>query len=483
MRAKTGLLRRARAASWIACGVMAAAECAFGADADAPLQLHPVNPHYFLWRGQPAVLITSGEHYGAVLNLDFDYVTYLDTLAADRLTLTRTFAGGAYYEPEGAFNIARNTLAPAPDRFISPWARVDGKFDLARWNDAYFTRLRDFVEQANRRGIVVELNLFCPFYEESQWKISPFNALNNVNGLGSVARTNVYTLDKHGGLLDIEENMVRKFVAELRDAGNVYYEICNEPYFGGVTMAWQHHIADVIAAAQKDHAHPKLISQNIANNSARIEKPHPAISIFNFHYASPPDAVGVNYHLDKVIGDNETGFRGTNDAPYRIEAWEFILAGGGLYNNLDYSFVAGHENGTFAYPRSQPGGGNPGFRKQLRALTDFIHSFDFVKMKPDTEIVRKCTPGTLLTRSLSQPAQAYAIYVRAPKPLATGEQLSLELNLPDGRYIAEWIDCRDGTVLKKDDFRRQGGTHTLSGPDNAPGELALRLEKARVTRN
>src|SRR5258706_6674835 len=45
-----------------------------------PIALHPDNPHYFLWRGKPAVLITSGEHYGAVLNLDFDFVPYLDTL-------------------------------------------------------------------------------------------------------------------------------------------------------------------------------------------------------------------------------------------------------------------------------------------------------------------------------------------------------------------------------------------------------------------
>ena len=67
----------------------------------------------------------------------------------------------------------------------------------------------------------------------------------------------------------------------------------------------------------------------------------------------------MNYDLNKVIGDNETGFRGTNDAAYRIEAWDFLLAGGGLFNNLDYSFVAGHEDGTFAYPATQPGGGNP----------------------------------------------------------------------------------------------------------------------------
>src|SRR5512133_2685984 len=47
------------------------------------LGLHPANPHYFLFRGKPTVLITSGEHYGAVLNRDFDYLTYLDTLKAE----------------------------------------------------------------------------------------------------------------------------------------------------------------------------------------------------------------------------------------------------------------------------------------------------------------------------------------------------------------------------------------------------------------
>src|SRR5437764_5660240 len=92
------------------------------AAAEPPLALHPKNPHYFLFRGKPTVLISSGEHYGAVLNLDFNYAEYLDTLKADGLNLTRTFPG-AYVEPLGTFNIARNTLAPAAGRFICPWAR------------------------------------------------------------------------------------------------------------------------------------------------------------------------------------------------------------------------------------------------------------------------------------------------------------------------------------------------------------------------
>src|SRR5262245_15067159 len=182
----------------------------FQLHAAQPLALHPDNPRYFLWRGLPTVLITSGEHYGAVLNLDFDYRKYLDTLARDKLNLTRTFAGGAYVEPQGSFGIARNTLAPAPGRFLCPFARssepgyVGGgnKFDLTRWDDAFFKRFRDFVAHAGRRGVVVEVNLFCPMYEEAQWKLSPFSTNNNVNGLGRIARTSVYTLDQHEGLLE-----------------------------------------------------------------------------------------------------------------------------------------------------------------------------------------------------------------------------------------------------------------------------------------
>ena len=82
------------------------------AEPQAPLALHPDNPHYFLFRGKPTALITSGEHYGAVLNLDFNYVKYLEELASKKLNGTRTFSG-AYVEPQGAFNIAQNTLAPA----------------------------------------------------------------------------------------------------------------------------------------------------------------------------------------------------------------------------------------------------------------------------------------------------------------------------------------------------------------------------------
>lgn len=469
---------------------LSAAFTALGADSTKPIALHPDNPHYFLFRGKPTVLITSAEHYGAVLNLDFDYRKYLDTLDKDGLNNTRTFSG-AYVEPQGAFRIARNTLAPDQNRFISPWARSNvpgypnggNKFDLTQWNEDYFKRLKDFVAHAGRRGVVVEFVFFCPFYEESQWKLSPQNVANNVNGLGDVSRTNVYTLDQHGGLLAVHEALVRKVVAELKDFDNLLYEICNEPYFGGVTMAWQHRIAEVIVEAEKGLPNKHLITQNIANGKAKIENPHPAVSVFNFHYAHPPDAVAMNYHLNKVIGDNETGFRGTNDLAYRVEAWDFILAGGALFNHLDYSFVAGHEDGTFVYPDTQPGGGNPGFRRQMKTLKDFIHSFDFLRLKPaDSALEIVTLDARTSARMLAEPGKAYAIYLGPQKPQEAVKEkpqarhATLALVLPAGTYRSEWTNPFTGKTDLAEDHRHSGGRLVLNSPPYRD-DVALKVTK------
>ena len=450
-----------------------------------PIALHAENPHYFHWRGRPTILITSGEHYGAVMNLDFDYRKYLETLAADGLNYTRIFSG-AYVEPLGAFKIDRNTLAPPAGRFIAPWARSTtagyanggNKFDLSRWDDDYFRRLKDFVAYASDRGIVVELSLFCPMYEEMQWQLSPMNAANNVNGVGKIGRTDVYALERNGALQASQEALTRKLVTELNGFDNLFFEICNEPYFGGVTMAWQHRIADVIAETERALPARHLIAQNIANESAQINDPHPAVSIFNFHYATPPFAVGMNYGLGKVIGDDETGFRGTADAPYRTEGWEFILAGGGLYNNLDYSFVAGEETGTFAFPPTQPGGGGVAFRAQMKTLRDFINAFDFIKMRPDISPVKGGVPIGARVQALVEPGRAMAVYLRRPvarvaEAPATPSAAELMIDFPEGEWLATWVDPVSGKATQAPSIRG-GGIRTLSAPPFET-DIALRI--------
>lgn len=447
-------------------------------DSKMPIALHPENPHYFIYDDKPAVLITSGEHYGAVLNLDFDYVTYLDALSKDNLNLTRVFTG-VYLEPQGAFKIERNTLAPTADKFICPWPRTgtpghfDGgnKFDLTKWNEAYFARLKNFMDEAEKRSVIVELALFCPFYEDVQWNLSPMNPINNINVAGPTDRAQVYTLDKSNGLLEIHDALVRKIVSELKNYSNLIYEICNEPYFGGVTMDWQHHIASVIETEEKAFPRKHLISQNIANDRLLIENPHPAVSVFNFHYAYPPVAVTQNYHLNKVIGDNETGFDGNADSIYRREAWSFILNGGALFNNLDYSFTVGNEDGSFQYPPTQPGGGSSALRMQLSYLKDFMAGFSFVKMKPDSTLA-----GNEFNDSrpyvLAEIGKQYAIYIFGGGPHA------FDLTVPAGNYTVEFMNPLTGIFENKEEVVSDGRIR-LTSPDFTE-DLAVRIMSAEL---
>ena len=437
-----------------------------------PIQLHPANPHYFLWRGKPTILITSGEHYGALLNRAFDYKKYFKTLESLGFNLTRTFSG-AYCEPVGAFKIQNNTLAPAKNKLICPWTRSNergyanggNKFDLTQWDSAYFKRLRNFVREADKRGVVVELVLFCPMYKDDMWKLSPMNAANNVNGIGKMERTEVYTL-KHPKLLAVQDAMVRKIVKELKDFDNLYYEICNEPYFGGVTLEWQAHIAQTIADAEADFECQHLIAQNIANKYKKITDPNPLVSIFNFHYAKPPNTVTDNYALNKVIGDDETGFAGSEPTPYRLEGWDFIIAGGAVYDNLDYSFTVGHEDGTAEI--NAPGSGGAVLHKQLRILIDFINGFDFIKMKPDNSVIKGGVPDKATARALVRAGRAYAIYING------GSRTPLKVDLPRGRYVAEWLNTKTGKIDKKEAFEHTGGSRTLKSP-KYKDDIALRI--------
>src|SRR2546429_7400370 len=172
-------------------------------EARSPLRLHPDTPHYLLFRGKPVVLVTSAAHYGMVINLDFDYLPYLETLHTYGMNLTRLFVGSFVAEAaETPWIDSKGPLSPRPDRLITPWARstVPGyhnggnKFDLDRWDEAYFRRLKDYVIQAGQRGIVVEVVLFGNQYKPDQWYLSPLYGPNNIQGVSDVRWDRFQTL-------------------------------------------------------------------------------------------------------------------------------------------------------------------------------------------------------------------------------------------------------------------------------------------------
>ena len=135
---------------------------------EGPVRVYPENPHYMMYMGKPILLVTSDEHYGAVVNTEFDYVAFLNKLSSKGFNFTRIYPG-SYIEVENAF-LNGNVLGVRNGKQILPWAKtnvpgaspVQGgyKYDLDKWNEEYFERLRDFCKQASSRGIIVEICFF-----------------------------------------------------------------------------------------------------------------------------------------------------------------------------------------------------------------------------------------------------------------------------------------------------------------------------------
>lgn len=434
---------------------------------DGPIRLHPANPHYLEFRGKPTILVGSGEHYGGVLNLDFDFKTYFDTLQRVGLNQTRTFSG-SYREVPESFNIQNNTLAPKPNRYQAPWVKVadaaNGRpeaYDLDRFDPAYFERLRAFVHTADKHGVIVEFVLFCPLYEDVLWDVNPMNTRNNRNNVGDCPREEVYTL-KHPKLLEKQLAFVREVVTRLNAFDNLYFEICNEPYFGGVTLEWQARIAEEIAATERTLPKKHLIAQNVANAKAIVDKPvHPEVDIINFHYAQPVAALD-NYQLNLALGDDETGFAGLEDRTYRTEAWLFLLSGGSVFSHLDYSFTCEHPDGTAKVQAPTPGGGSPALRAQLAFLKRFLEEFDFLSFKPDPKLVADGLPQETQSAALANPGRAYAVYLSGAQPD------TLRLHLPRGQYHYTWYDPRHGTTLAEG---------SVEQPENRNDPVSLTIPK------
>lgn len=458
--------------------------CGTPAEPVVPLSLHPGNPHYFLFRGKPAILIGSTEHYGAVMNLDFDYIRYFDELAANKLNVTRTFSG-IYVEPQGVFGITRNTLAPGMGRFICPWARspVEGyavggnKFDLTKWDTDYFSRLKNFVEEAGKRDIIVELDLFSNFYDTLQWKLSPLYFANNINGIGNIKDQKEILSLKHPEILDVQEQMVRKIVDELKDFDNLYYEVCNEPYFGDTTALreWEVHMTGVVADAEKGFVNKHLISNNVANHRKLVPVPRKAVSIYNFHYARPPVTVAMNYHLNLPLGDNETGFAGIRDATYRMEAWNFILAGGALFNHLDYSFTTDNEDGSNVVMKGEPGGGSKALRNHFGILMDFMQSLNYVNMKPvGTGLLRVTGQENTAFQGLMEENKVIALYFSRKDTTATGT--TFEMDLPAGSYNINWTDTKSAGLTESKLNGHPGGRIAITSPAYVE-DIALKVVK------
>jgi hypothetical protein len=186
------------------------------------------------------------------------------------------------------------------------------------------------------------------------------------------------------------------------------------------------------------------------------------------------------YDHNKMIELNETMVYpvwykiGDPIASSRVEAWEFIVGGGGSFNQLNslYTTVnpAARDTDTATLMAA------------LRQLQRFMHSFDFIKMRRDTTFVASALPEGVFARSISEPGKQYALYMHHSKNLNMyyevlpgSYQEELALNMPPGHYRLEWVDPATGNALRADEIAHAGGTRPATTPTYTM-DMALRVK-------
>lgn len=211
-------------------------------------------PRYWEYRGAP-VLLLGGSVEDNLFQIP-ELRRELDLLVA---------AGGNY---------VRNTMSARDDGNVWPFARTgngDGRFDLAKWNPEYWERFSRFLDETEKRGIIVQIELWATFdFYRDAWERNPFNPDNNINytagesGLpvrvdshptraGNPFFRSVPAADNLPVVLRWQQAFVDRLLAISLPHGNVLYCMDNEtsvtPEWGGF---WARHVR---AAAEALHLH------------------------------------------------------------------------------------------------------------------------------------------------------------------------------------------------------------------------------------
>src|SRR5512139_2275207 len=400
-----------------------------------PIRVSRANPHYFERGGKPIVLVTSDHHYGAVIDADFDFAAFLDSLGSAGMNLTRIYPGGMF-EPTDKY-VAGNPLGPRPGRQILPWARSTApgahpalaepgqpsyKFDLDRWNPGYFARLRAFVEHARRKGIVVEVAFFNGMYADC-WPLMPLYHGNNVQGVGryEAEECGLFTTrdPRNEGVVRYQRAYVAKIATELNDFDNVIYDLCDEPSLQGkpdgsiVTLPdrdvvpWLHAMEEAFLEAEAGLPKKHVLGQTVQSLSPDLSGEPWCTWLPTEYVRAATAAFEKNYSAAKPIVNVESDYFGHGLVkPYtvddvRIEGWWFLLGGGAGTINLNGEYHRGQETG------------GPDTRERIvpqrKVLKDFVESFALASMERFAGV--DGVPAGAFASALAEPGRQYALYL------------------------------------------------------------------------
>jgi hypothetical protein len=416
--------------------------------ARGPLRAHPSNPRYFTDGSGKAIFLTGSHTWGNLQDytyatlpspptLDFD--AYLAFLGRHNHSFFRLWAWESAFNPDA--KQGTTYYDPMPYQRPGPGTALDGrpKFDVTRFNQTYFDRMRTRVKAAGASGIYVSVMLFQGFSIEGKgnvggdpWQGHPFNARNNVNGIDGGAGTRTLT---DPALTAHQEAYVRKVIDTVNDLDNVLYEITNEDAGGAANTAWQAHMIEFIQRYEgtQPKQHPVGLTRQYPEGSDSVLFESPA------DWISPGAKLLTADGGKVVLNDTDhsyfwTGLKADGLAAQRAWVWENFTRGSQCLF-MDPYLDPSHDPG-----RNSPVSGGPDpywdtIRQAMGRTRTYAERMELAAMAPQDGLA---STGFCL----AHPGKEYLVY------LPEGGDVTVDLSASTGSFGIEWMHPEEGSITR-----------------------------------
>jgi hypothetical protein len=435
-------------------GVMALLSASTQA-ADDAIEIYKENPAYWQYKGKPVLLI------GGSVDDNLFQIPNLK----EHLDLLKSVGG----------NYVRNTMSARDEGNVWQFRKLNGKYDLDKWNDEYWQRFERFLKLTNERDIIVQIEVWATFdYYRNIWDVNPFNPKNNINytseqtGLPLEVKTHPTRTENNffwsvpaernqKTVLKYQQRFVDKILSYSLKYPNVLYCMDNET---SVTPEWGYYWSQHIKAKAKEASVTVQTTEmwdkwDLADPQHNPSFNHP--EIYSFVDISQNNHQKGQRHWDnaqrqrariankvrplnnvKIYGADTGRFGNDRDGMERF--WRNIF--GGLASARFHRPDSGQGLGDNAQANI----------RSMRMITDRMNVF---KCKPSNELLSDRDDNEAYC--FANPGTEYAVY------FPNGGEVTLDISAMNKPVTVRWLDIMKS---KWSDRKRIKGQNkiTLSCP-------------------
>jgi hypothetical protein len=460
----------------------------------APLKALSTNPHYFTDGSGRAISLTGSQTWntlqdwgtnGSVQRLNF--TAFVDMLVSHQHNFTllwTTELPKVHALPSTASSPPDFTVEPFPWQRTGPGKASDGrlKFDLRRFNPAFFKRLRDRVRQLQAAGIYAGVYLFTGEFVNkfrSPTDGYPFTGSNNINGIDDAGGTSSVTMTAPNAITAFQDAYVKKAIDMLNDLPNVLWIVSEEA--PADSLWWNNHLIALMHSyeATKALQHPVGYAVRIDGDDTSITNSDadwiaPAARI------SPTSSCGSGYPRCKVnINDSDHSYFGMwHDSPRvnRKFFWINFTQGSQTLFMDPYVIYYPRERRNLPRPPVINGvGAGPdprweNVRRTMGYIRGYAERMNLAAMTPQGKL--SSTGHVLASTTVADPE--FLVY--AP----SGGKFSVDLSKHRGWFAVEWMNTATGIRMPAA-YVEAGVARAFTPPFDGDAVLYLKTKASGAT--